>query len=408
MNIRLDSILLFALVIPVIMTFSLAPFDTPYWIFAIIFSLLIGNIVLDLIKINPRKFYLFKEILLWATIILVVGSVFRATIVERHITHPIYRIHDMPLQQEIAMRFLLDGKNPYSENYAGTFLEQWNYSESEKNPALYHFVLLPFYLFFAFPFYFLSNLTIGYFDARIPLIFLFFLTLILARFLIKDKNKRFLSLILLAFNPAMFGYMLEGRSDIFMFGFLFTSLFLLHRNNLFLAGIPMGLAFAVKQSVWPILPFYVAYIFFKTKNIKDTAKNLASFVLIFTAILSPFLIWNYRSFLDSTIFYLSGSAFSSYPISGYGFGKLLNQIGIVKDTHQYFPFHIAQIVIGLPLISILLVFLKRNLSVASLIITYGIFLFVFWYFSRYFNNSHVAYLSLVFITVYFWPKSKEA
>lgn len=408
MNIRLDSILLFALVIPIIMTNSLAPFSTPYWLFGLIFLSLLGNFVLDLINIKPKTYSLLKTIFLWVTIVVVLGSVFSAVIIERHITHPIYKIHDMPLQQEIAMRFLLDGKNPYAENYFGTFLEQWNYSESEKNPALYHFVLLPFYLLFAFPFYFFSNLTIGYFDARIPMIFLLLVILILASKLVKDNYKRSLFLILLAFNPAMFNYMLEGRSDIFMFGFLFVSLFLLHRNNLFLSGIPMGLAFAVKQSVWPIFPFYLAYFFFKTKKLRQTLKNLSSFFIIFLIIMVPFLLWDYRSFLDSTIFYLSGSASNSYPISGYGFGKLLNQIGIIKDSHQYFPFFIAQFLVGVPLFIILIKYLKSNLSVARLIIVYGIFLVVFWYLSRYFNNSHLGFLSLVFITAYFWPDIKEA
>lgn len=407
MSIRLDSVLLFALVVPVIMTFSLAPFSTPYWLFAIIFLFLLGNLVLDLIKIKPLKFYLLKEILLWATIVMVLGSVFSAAIVERHITHPIYKIHDMPLQQEIAMRFLLDGKNPYVENYFGTFLEQWNYSESEKNPALYHFVLLPFYLLFAYPFYFLSNLTFGYFDGRMPLIFLFLLMLILARALVKENDKRLLFLILLAFNPAIIGYTIEGRSDIFMFAFLFVSFYLLAKDRLFLAGIPMGLAFAVKQSAWPILPFYIAYLFLKTKDIKNTVRNFLPFIITFFAIISPFLLWDYRSFLDSTIFYLSGSAPNSYPISGYGFGKLLNQLGVIKDIHQYFPFHIVQLLIGLPLFLLLLKYLKKNLSVSRLILVYGIFLIVFWYFSRYFNNSHLGYLSMVFITAYFWPQPKE-
>jgi hypothetical protein len=403
--IKLSSILLFTFVIPFIMTVSLAPFSTPHWLFGLIFLFLLTYLALDLTRI--KNIYFLKQVVLWGTILLVLGSSFRAIIIERHVTHPIYKIHDMPLQQELAIRFLLDGKNPYSESYEGTFLEQWNYSDKEKNPALYHFVLPPLYVLFAVPFYFLSNATLGYFDARIPLLFLFFSVLVMGHFLIKNKENRLLFSTLFAFNPAMLGYTLEGRSDVFMFSFLFASLFLLYKERLFLAGVPMGLAFAVKQSVWPIFPLYVLYLFLKTKSFKTTVRNTLSLLLVFSALVLPFLIWDYKSFLDSTVFYLSGNLENSYPISGYGFGKFLNQIGVIKDTHQYFPFHVIQLLLGLPALFVLYKFLKKKLTVSRLIVAYGIFLFVFWYFSRYFNNSHLAYLSMVFITAYFWPDNES-
>jgi len=407
MSIRLDSVLLFAFVIPFIMTYRISPLETPFWLFGLIFLGLLTYIVLDLLKLNLKRYYFLKQIVLWSLIVVVIGSAFISAIIVRHQTSPIYNIHDIVIQQESGIRFLLDGVNPYAVTYFGTPLEQWNYSDIEVNPALYHFVMQPFYLIFALPFYFFSNLIFGFFDGRIPLLFLFLSLLIMVAYLIKDKEKRLLFLILLAFNPAMLSYTLEGRSDIFMFAFLFASFYLLTKGKLFLAGIPMGLAFAVKQSAWPILPLYVAFLFLKTKKLKETAKNLFPLALTFLAILSPFLLWDYRSFLDSTIFYLSGSAPNSYPISGYGFGKLLNQMGLIKDAYQYFPFHIIQLVAGLPLFWVLYAFLKKNLSVGRLILSYGIFLLVFWYFSRYFNNSHLAYLSVVFITAYFWPQEEK-
>lgn len=405
MNVRLDSILLFALVIPVIMTFNLSPFGTPYWLFGLVFLGLLTNIIIDISK--PKTYFRLKEILLWGIIFVVLGSVFSAAIIERHITHPIYRIHDMPLQQEIALRFFIDGKNPYSTSYFGTFLEQWNYSETETNPALYHFVLLPFYLLFTIPFYFVSNAAIGYFDARIPLFFLFASTLFLVWLVVKDRAKRLLFLILLAFNPATLPYLIEGRSDFFMFGFLFAGFFLLHRGRDFLAGIPIGLAFAVKQSVWPIMPFYLAYLYLKKRSISKTLKLLIPFILILFITILPFLVWNSKAFLDSTIFYLSGNIEGSYPIAGYGLGKLLSEVGIIKDLNANYPFWIWQLLLGFPVLILLVDWLKKDNSVFRLIVSYGIFLFVFWYLSRYFNNSHLGFLSLIFITAYFWPKEAK-
>lgn len=406
-NIKLDSILLFALVIPFIMTYRISPDDTPFWFFGLIFLGLLSYIILDLLHLKENKYFLLKNTILWSLIIGVIGSAFLSAIIVRHKTAPTYMVHDIILQQEAAIRFFLDGKNPYAVTYFGTPLEQWNYSPTEINPALYHFVMQPFYLLFVLPFYVLSNSMFGFFDGRIPLLFLFLTLLVFGAILVKDKDKKLLFLTMLTFNPSILGYTLEGRSDIFVFTFLFIGLFFLQRKKYLVAGIPIGLAFAVKQSVWPILPFYLAFIYFKNKNISKTLLDLAPFAITFIAIILPFLLWNQKAFLDSTIFYLSGSAFYSYPISGYGLGMLLNKIGVIKDLHQYYPFVLWQAIIGIPLMAGLIFYLKKSSSVGRLILVYGIFLFIFWYLSRYFNNSHLGYLSLVFIAAYFWPKDNN-
>lgn len=418
--IKLSSILLFALIVPFIMSVRLSPGDTPFWLFGLIFLGLFSYTVIDFFKISEDRYFQVKSILLWLLILATIGSAFFSSIVVRHIAHPTYQIHDMPLQQEIAVRFLLDGKNPYATTYFGTFLEQWHYVSSEVNPALYHFVLMPFYILFAITFYFVSVGVIGYWDARMPLLFLFLLSLVVAFVVPKVREQKLLFTTLLAFNPAMLTYTLEGRSDFFMFGFLILALYLLYKERLVLAGVPMALAFVVKQSAWPIFPFYFAYLFFKHRTLQQstvlgfgvrhlvhsfaqTIKLLLPFVVTFLVIVAPFFFWDARAFLDSTIFYLSGSALHSYPISGYGFGMLLNEAGVINDLGGYYPFQIWQAIIGIPALIFLIRYLWDNLSVRSLILTYGIFLFIFWYFSRYFNNSHVGYLSMVFITAYFWP-----
>ena len=405
-NIRIDSILLFALVVPFIMTYRIGPSETPYWLFGLIFFGLFSYIALDIFKFAEGVIFRFKQIILWFLIFGVIGSAVFSAIIVRHKTHPAYMIHDIIIQQESAVRFLLHGKNPYSATYFDTPLAQWHYSDKDTNPALYHFVMEPFYLIFAIPFYLISSRIFGFFDGRMPLFFLFFAMFLIVWRLVKDKSKRLLFITLLAFNPAMLGYTLEGRSDIFMFAFLFLGLYLLHKKKFLLAGLPIALAFTVKQSVWPILPFYFAFIYCKNKNFKKTLKDILPFVITFAAITLPFFFWNQKAFLDSTIFYLSGNIAHGYPISGYGWGMILTQMGVIKDANQYYPFQIWQAVIGIPLIAVLVKNLKNNLTVGRLILVYGIFLFVFWYFSRYLNNSHLGYLSLVFIAAYFWPDEK--
>lgn len=407
-KLSLSSILLFILLVPFIMTFRISPGDTPYWLFGIIFFGLFVYSGIDLIKIKEEAYYNFKQILLWVLILATIGSAFYSAILVRHKTAPEYNVHDIILQQEAAIRFFLDKKNPYSTPYFGTPLERWHYSDTEVNPALYHFVMEPFYLLSVLPFYYVSVHTVGFFDGRILLYLLFLSTLILGNFLIKDKEKKLLFLTLMAFNPAMLSYTLEGRSDMFMFAFLFASLYLLQKGKYVLAGIPMALAFTVKQSVWPILPLYVAYLYFKEKSIRKVFIDLSLFLALSLIIVLPFFVWDPKAFMDSTVYYLSGSTKFSYPIAGYGWGMVLLSLGIINNTHQNYPFMIWQAIFSIPLLIVLLVKLKEKTTVNRLIIFYGLFLFVFWYFSRYLNNSHLGYLSVVFLTAYFWPQEEES
>lgn len=408
-KISFSGALLFPLVIFFIMNYRLGPGETPYWLFGLIFFFILFYLLLDLFAIKNDLKESLKSFSLWIIVFLVLGSALVSAIIVRHQTAPVYNIHDIILQLEAAIQFFLQGKNPYSESYFGTPLEQWFYSTSQVNPALYHFVMLPWYFLFSLPFYFLSTTIFGFFDGRLPLAFLFFILLVL---IFKMKNmlpeKRRLFLILMAFNPATLGYFLEGRSDFFMFTFLFISFILLEKQKYFLSGISMALAFATKQSAWMIFPFYLAFLYFNNKeNLFRTAKNISSFVLVFLIIILPFFLWDKKAFLDSTVFYLSGNTSYSYPVSGYGWGKVLNEFGYIKDVSKYYPFWIWQLAIGGPLLIILLSYLKRNKTVKNLILFYGVFTFVFWYFSRYFNNSHLGFLSSVFLSAYFWPDKNE-
>jgi hypothetical protein len=87
---------------------------------------------------------------------------------------------------------------------------------------------------------------------------------------------------------------------------------------------------------------------------------------------------------------------------------LLLQLGIIHDKFIYYPFAVWQLVFSLPILGYLLFRLKKEPSMKNAVIFYAIFLFVFWYLSRYFNNSHIAYISYVFIAAFFLPDQSEA
>jgi len=406
MKIAFSSILLPILTVPIIMRYGLSAGSTPYWLFALIFLGYLLFITLDVINLTKSSYEKYKKILFWILLAAILGSVSISSIVKRSQVAPVFEVHDIILQQEAAIRFLLDGINPYATDYFGTHLEAWHYSDTEVNPALYHFVMQPFYLTSAIPFYGLSLKTLGYFDGRIPLFFLLSVLLLFAYLIPKKLEDKMLFTMLLAFNPAMFDYTLEGRSDVYMYAFLFAGFYFLAKQKNILSGILIALAFAVKQSAWPFFPLYIIYLYLKNKSLIKTFKALIPFLITFLVAVGPFLVWNAQAFIESTVLYLSGSSPTSYPISGYGLGMLLYQFGLIRDIHNYYPFQIWQVAAGLFLLYFLFLLLKKNTSVKLLILSYGIFLFVFWYFSRYFNNSHLGFITMVFLAAYFWPENK--
>ena len=147
LNITLTSVLLFILVIPFLMNYSLSVEGTPYWLFGFIFLALFIYFFADFYH-DQRNYFKIKSVFLWIVVILVLGSAFGAAVARRHKVSPTFEVHDIILQQEAAVNYLLQGKNPYQETYFGTLLEDWHYSDTEVNPALYHFVMEPFYLLF--------------------------------------------------------------------------------------------------------------------------------------------------------------------------------------------------------------------------------------------------------------------
>ena len=111
----------------------------------------------------------------------------------------------------------------------------------------------------------------------------------------------------------------------------------------------------------------------------------------------PFIIWNAHAFFDSVIFYLSGNTAHGYPVSGYGLGMVLYEKGIIKNIHDYYPFFLWQAIAGGVALIIGFIWMMRKPTLSRLIIAHAASLLVIWYVSRYFNNSHVAYISSLFI-----------
>jgi len=387
----IDTVLLLALSLPWPLKYRIFPMEgTPYILFGIYFALLLVYAALG-------KKWRVKLVVLFAIIGIAAGGPLVTAIIDRSRVAPVFGVHDIILQLEAAIRYLIAGINPYSATYFGTHMEAFRYDELGKsavNPALYHFVMPPWYLLFTFFFYPFVKI-FGFFDGRLPLLFTYFGTLVILAVWIKDYQKKILAIIIVAFNPVMFDYLLEGRSDHFAFFWLLLALFLYKRNKIVLAAAVYALALLSKQTIWLSLPFVLLY----TRTRRPLV--LGAFIGTIALVLGPFLVWDPEAYWQSTVVFLQGATPVSYPVAGYGWGMVLYQLGFIKDIHAYYPFIYWQAALGIPALWFLVGWFRKKMSAGRLLIAYSIFLFVFWYFSRYFHNSHLGYISLVMSVGYF-------
>lgn len=406
-NRSLDALLLYALTIPIVMKYRILPVEgTPYWLFGILFTLLTLNVVIaiypDILGVWKKRAETVKHILFFGVVMIVLGGVTVTAMVDRARVAPVYGVHDIILQQEAAMRYLIVGKNPYKETYFGTPVESFNYDEpgntEATNPALYHFVMPPWYVLFPFSLYYSVRPVVGFFDGRFASLFAMVGLLYVLWIWFRPASLARVAMTLTAFSPAVFDYFLEGRSDVFALFWLVWALYLLDRKQMIWSAVMLALAFLSKQTTWFVLPFYIGYLWSTRQKPYQTLGKLACIILVIGGIFCiPFLLWDGNAFINSVVFYLSGNAPHSYPVSGYGLGMILREFGVIGDIHAYYPFVLWQAALGLPVLAVLLFWIKKTPTISKVLIAYGVFLTVIWYTSRYFNNSHVGYISMLFV-----------
>lgn len=406
-NLELIPVLYLILSLPLIFEYRVLPVvGTPYWYFTLFFIIHLINLAGGFPGLRTNIYSGKRQTVIAVSVIAIsLYGVMATAIIDRGKTAPgqVYGVHDIVLQLESALQFVSRGINPYQATYENTPMKDWIYEESGKravNPALYHFVMPPFYLLFSFPFYFVSMRTLGYFDGRMPLLLCTILLswIILSWF--RDRKLGLLALALVLFNPVSLHYLIEGRSDMVALFWYVSSLFALQKRKFTVSVILYALAFSTKQSVWFSLPFYAFYI----SKLVNSRVKIFTYALIFAGVIAllfgPFILWDPAAFISSTVLYLSGNAIHGYPISGYGLGMLLVEMGFIDNIHAYHPFILWQLLLGIPITLVCLKFINRKPTQSRLILAYGLTLFVFWWSSRYFNNSHAGYISNLAILGY--------
>ncbi|GEM_PF-1188022 len=304
------------------------------------------------------------------------------------------RIQDGAIQTEEAIKFLLEGKNPYVEDYDKTGVARITLPEVSPNPAIYHYVYLPGTFLLSLPFYIGSMRILGWYDQRLVHALAFMIVLLMLPQLARSTERKLSLLVAVGLNFLLLISLAFGMNDVLVLSLLLLSTYLFQRGCHLASTIPLALACATKQVAWFFLPFYFLLQFngsFCLGEIGSLIKKTYPFFLTFALVVLPFFLWNPAAFIDDTFSYVSGISPTSYPIRGFGVGALLLACGVIKSNTAYFPFWILQLIFGLPLLIYLLRKQLKENNVSRCWLGYGIFLAIMAFLSRYFHINHLGY-----------------
>lgn len=401
-------------------------------LFPLLYFLLIGYGLLSIQRVyfaNQARWINYGKLLIFTLICLItVGKSFYNAVNLRHQLGNSYPVYDNVIQLEEAVKYLWQGKNPYTENYLGTPLADW-FSSQELSVSLYHFVTLPFYVLFSALISIPAKLVFGFFDERmVHLISLLISILIIAK-LLKSTELKIISLTLFLFNPAFIHYFIEGRNDIFVYSLILASLYFLYMRKISWSALFFGLAFASKQSSWLMFPFYFYYLYqffaptqllsgWRDKAIQIVQKILMKaegnkkptigliiqkawpFLAVILILFLPFMLWDFNSFFQDIYLYPGGGLPTSYPITGIGASIVMLRLGLIQSSQAYFPFWILQLLYGIPLLALLLLWLKKKPKISLLVLGYSMFLLIYWVFSRFVMESYIGFVSMLILTAW--------
>lgn len=356
----------------------------------------------------------------------------------RHQTSPVRYVHDGVVQVEEALKFMLDGQDPYEVTYENTPLADipWR----GVNPALHNLAYLPFMFISGLPLYYLSSATIGWYDQRFVYVIAFMLALWTFWKLGRSRTFGLMALIVVGLNPYFVKFLAYGRNDVMIVALIGLSLYALSRADwrwrYEISGLVFGLACATKQIAWLLLPFLLLYIWGAlggsgVREPRDVGTEvvrrwLAPVALTASVIILPFFLWNPARFLEGTYFYLSGSATYNYPIKAaeaYGFHVLLVSPDVrsaldtltsgalsflrpaveallVENKAQSYPFWIFQVLFALPVLILALRRQWRQNNIQTALTGYAVFLFAYAYFSRFFHDNYIGYLITIFVVAH--------
>jgi hypothetical protein len=372
------------------------------------FALLLAYVLLDALggRLDETALYRLKLVLVYAIVLVVVFGKTALLVGLRRIGGPASYTHDGGvIQTEVAIEYLLSGKNPYLEDYVNTPMADWGL---DQRTALYHYPYLPWTFLFSAPFYLLSRALLGWYDQRFVYLLLFALTLLLAPRLARGTTASLCLTMVLGLNPLLALDVIFGQNDSFVLFWIVLAAWLLHAaseeqlsvERLRLASAAYGLACASKPTAWFLAPFFALYLLRDRPLSPADWRPLAVTLLrrawpavaVFVLLVGPWFVWNPGAMFDDVWRWSAGTAEVSYQIRGWGLANFILAFGLVSDRLAYFPFWLPELLLGLPLLLALLWQQAGENGLGRMLLNYATLLFAFLYLSRFLNENYLGYL----------------
>lgn len=344
----------------------------------------------------PRWLWRGKWLLVTAALVLIAIGPTLMIVFVRHQSAPYLWAHDGLIQNEIAVDYVLAGRNPYVEDYSDTImaLAPFKVSTLTDNPALHYYAYLPVTFLLPMAPQSLAAGLLGWFDQRFLFLALFIGVLVLAGSLVRQIERRLILTMILGLNPLTVTYLIEGRNDVMTLFWIVLAVVLARRGSWRGSAVVLALACTTKHTAWFFWPFWALYIGGSgtwRQRLRRAATPIGWWAGVSLAILLPWLVWDASAFFDDTIGTMIGTTGYPAPIEGLGFGGALVSIGVLSASDPTFPFWLFQLLTFGPLTLGLLARQWRANHLASALSGYALALFVFTYFSRLFNDNYWGY-----------------
>jgi hypothetical protein len=220
-------------------------------------------------------------------------------------------------------------------------------------------------------------------------------------------DNRLALVTLVALNPQLFPFVVEGRNDFFVLVFLFAGIALLQRERRTLGSFAIAIAAAAKLHAVFIMPFVAVWLVAtrRPRTVREAWDVLwrplwpATLFLAITFL--PFLLNDFAAFYDDVVRYNAGGAAWTYPISGMGFSALLLALGVIEFRQADFPFAAIEIAVATPIALWWMWRLWKQPTLATMLTGYALTLLAFLFFGRYFQGNYLGYILVVATPVIF-------
>lgn len=314
------------------------------------------------------------------------------------------------IQTEATINFLLQGKNPYSEDYTQTPMATWGHPDFRT--ALYHYPYLPWTFLFSAPFY-VAGKAQGFYDQRMVYLLLMTLALVVAQQLAHSPRAKLALTAAVGLNPLMGLDLIFGQNDVFVFCWLLFSLVAWHywmRRHyqpqwaLLTSTLLFGLACASKPTAWFFAPFYGLLLVIDQPVLVNAGwrewgalvqrilRRSAGALAVFALLILPYVVWDPFAFYDDVWRWSNGQGETGYQIWGWGASNFVLALGWVSNRFAQWPFWRLEVLCALPILLWLLNRQRRHNTLSTACWNYGVFLFAFFYSSRFLNENYLSYI----------------